>query len=91
MKGKWKKPFILLNGAILQPWGVFLRVPCQGNSILATVGNNPLQTSTLQPYDTPLLLLNTQMHISGKTCQWLHSLYPRRPGVFYPTHRDVTL
>lgn len=33
----WKQPFILLNGALLQPWGVFLRVPCQGNSILATV------------------------------------------------------
>lgn len=37
----WKQTFLLPSGALLQPWGALLRVPCRGNSILATVETIP--------------------------------------------------
>lgn len=86
----WKQPFILLNGALLQPWGVFLRVPCQGNSILATVETIPCRLP-FSSHMAHLCFCLTHKCTSQERHEWLRSPCLRKPGVFYPTHQDVTL
>lgn len=87
----WKQPFILLNGALVQPWRVFSRVPCQGNSILATVETIPCRLP-FSSHTAPLCFCLThkctsqERHVSGFVHRVSGSLER-----FYPTHQDVTL
>lgn len=80
----WKQPFILLNGALVQPWRVFSRVPCQGNSILATVETIPCRLP-FSSHTAPLCFCLTHKCTSQeKTCEWLRSPCLRKPGAFLP-------